>query len=242
MFVDESGNPRVREAGARDDGIYIQSGLIVRADEVHRARAAVDKAKREMFRGKDPMNWELHGYDVWRGTGQFRNDLPPLDNREKLAVFTRTVGAIEESGAVLVSVIIWKNRMPSERHNLLRLAWRLITDRFGQYLADRGGGEAGQIIADASSRGTEAKIRDVVREMSERMSLYRHRPVLVLGDVRFVDSASEPLVQAADMAAYIMHKHCRKDALIGGCFDALVPCMWQRGGEIRGFGITHRPD
>ena len=69
----------------------------------------------------------------------------------------------------------------------------------------------------------------------------KSRPPLVLKDIRFVDSLSEPLVQAADMVAYIIHKHCRGDILFGRWFDALAPCMWHHDGRIKGFGISYYP-
>lgn len=140
MFVDESGTARIPNAAARDDVVYIQCGLIVNAGDVHRARAAVDRAKRELFRGKDPMKWELHGYEIWRSRGRFADDLC-IPCNEKLDVFARSVEAIEESGAVVVSV-----------------------------------------------------------------------------------------------------KHYAGNALFGGLFDALMPCMWQRDGNLEGFGIKHYPD
>lgn len=241
MFVDESGTARIPDAAARDDVVYIQCGLIVNAGDVHRARAAVDRAKRELFRGKDPMKWELHGYEIWRSRGRFADDLC-IPSIEKLDVFARSVEAIEESGAVVVSVIIQKDRLTSRRHNLLTISWRLITERFERYLADCGDGERGGIIADASGRGTEAKIRGLMHDMYVGIGRHRGRPVHVSKDVRFVDSLSEPLVQAADMAAYIMHKHYAGNALFGGLFDALMPCMWQRDGSLEGFGIKHYPD
>ena len=74
------------------------------------------------------------------------------------------------------------------------------------------------------------------------MGRHQRNPALVSTDVRFVDSAGEQLVQAADMAAYIIHKHSRGDGLFGGLFDALVPCMWRQDGIIEGHGIKHYPD
>lgn len=142
----------------------------------------------------------------------------------------------------MVSVIISKNRVPYGRHNLLNLSWKLIAERFEYYLACSGGGDRGEIIADASSRGTEERIRSLLREMSVGMGRHQRNPSLVSADVRFVDSASEQLVQAADMAAYIIHKHSRGDGLFGGLFDSLVPCMWRQDGILEGHGIKHYPD
>ena len=72
MFVDESGNPLMRKVPLRGDDIYIRCGLIVDGDGMHRTKAAIDEAKRELFKGKDPLKWELHGYEIWRGGGPVR--------------------------------------------------------------------------------------------------------------------------------------------------------------------------
>lgn len=242
MFVDESGSPLIPRVGARSGDIFLQCGLIVHAANVHEARAAVDRAKRELFGDKDPMKWELHAYEIWRGRGRFSKDLRITDTDEKLKVFARSVRAIQESKAVLVSVIIRKDRLTSGHRDLLKLSWMMITERFEQYLANHGDGEHGVIIADASGRGTESKIANLMLDMSIGMGRRRGRPTLVSTDVDFVNSLDEPLVQAADMAAYITHKSYRGYALFKGLFDALVPCMWQHNGKLEGFGIKHYPD
>lgn len=242
MFVDESGTTSISETAAtHGDVAYIQCGLIVQADDVHRARAAVDRAKRELFKGVDTMKWELHGYEIWRSKGKFAAQMRIPDS-EKIPVFARIVKALEESESVLVSVIIWKDRLPPGQHNLLKISWRLIIERFEQYLADQGRGECGSIIADASGRGTEAKIKSLLKDVYVWQRKRRSHPVLASTDVGFVDSLDEPLVQAADMAAYIMHKHCRGDDSFRGLFDALVTRIWQCDGRVEGFGIKHYPD
>ena len=242
MFVDESGHPLMRMVHHGDDGIYILCGLIVDADDVHRARAAVDRTKRDLLRGRDSQKWELHGYKIWRGRGRFADDLYMPDSDKKIEMFTRTIRAIKESGATLVSVIISKNRLPSGQYKLLNLSWKLITERFEHYMACHGDGDHGEIIADASSRGTEDKIRNLLRKVSVGIGRHQRNPALVSTDVRFVNSASDSLVQAVDMAAYIIHKHCRGDVLFKGLFDDLVPCMWHHDGILEGYGIKHYPD
>lgn len=162
--------------------------------------------------------------------------------KKKLEMLARTVKAIKESGAVLVCVIISKNRIPHGRHDLLNLSWKLITERFEHYLACRAGGDRGGIIADASSRGTENKIKNLLRQMSVGMGRHQRSLALVSTDVRFVDSASEQLVQAVDIAAYIIRKHCLGDDLFNDLFDALVQCMWRQDGVLEGHGIKHYPD
>lgn len=241
MFVDESGTPLIPWAASDNDDIFMQCGLIVHADGVHRARASVDRAKRELFRGKDTMKWELHGYEIWRSRERFAEDLKISNTDEKLKVFARTVQAIKESEVVLVNTIIRKDRLPPSQRDLLKLSWMMITEHFEQYLAYRGDGEHGMIIADASGRGTEVKIKNLLTNMPIGMGCRWGRRDLVSKDVNFVNSLDEPLVQAADMAAYITHKSCGGNALFKGLFVALVPCMWHHNGNLKGFGIKCYP-
>ncbi len=51
-----------------------------------------------------------------------------------------------------------------------------------------------------------------------------------------------PLVRAADIAAYIIRKHCLGDDLFNDLFVALVQCMWRQDGVLEGHGIKHYPD
>ena len=63
-----------------------------------------------------------------------------------------------------------------------------------------------------------------------------------MDDVVFKDPRREPLIQGADIAAYVLQKCCYGDPSFTGWLDGLKACMWRRGGEVHGFGIKDYPD
>ena len=138
------GGAGLQDVGGRCERLPANLTIYRHADSVHRARAAVDKAKRELFGCKGPPKWDLHGYEIWKGAG-FQKTCTCLAATKNRNV--HTARAIEKSGATLVSVIISKNRPPSGRHNLPNLSWSLITGRFEHYMACRGRGDRGEITA-----------------------------------------------------------------------------------------------
>ena len=103
---------------ARQRRLHTERGDCAR-DRVHAARAAIDRAECEPFRGKDPANAELHGYEIWRNRGRFASDLRIADQGKKLEVFARTFQTVVESGSVLPSATAWKNRISSWQRSLL---------------------------------------------------------------------------------------------------------------------------
>ena len=244
MFVDDSGSTRPHRAGARGGIVHILSGLIVHERDLYGARESINDAKRSLFAGFDPENWELHAYDVWNNKGDFSGESRSLNLEKKKEVFTRAVEGIAESGATLASVVIWKNMLPAGMGSLRirALAWRLLVERFEAYLAAKGRGDLGIVISDASNRTTEAEIKEAFREQAARIGLHKRRRSLVLNYVVFDDSRSEPLIQGADAAAYILQKQCNGDPSFAGWFDALGQSMWRQGGSVRGFGIKDYPD
>ena len=181
---------------------------------------------------------------MWNSKGDFSGEDRSLNLERKTDVFSRSVEGIADSGATLVNVVVWKSRLPVglTGPRIRALSWRLLVERFEAYLAARGGGDLGMIVSDASNRATEAEIAEALRDPDARIGRHKSRRSLVLEDVIFKDSRSEPLLQAADIVAYILQKNCRNDPSFAGWFDALGPSMWQQGDDIYGFGIKNYPD
>ena len=244
-FVDDSGSARPYRAGARGGGsVHILSALIVHERDLRGARDAIDRAKRDLFAESDPWSWEMHAYNVWNNKGDFSGDDRSLNLERKKDVFSRSVEGIADSGATLVNVVVWKSRLPGglTGPRIRALSWRLLVERFEAYLAARGGGDLGMVVSDASNRATESEIMEALRDPEARIGRHKSRRSLVLEDVIFKDSRSEPLLQAADIVAYILQKNCRGDPSFAEWFDALGPSMWQQGDDIYGFGIKNYPD
>ena len=243
MFVDDSGNTRPHRAGSGGISVHILAGLVVHESGMDAARDAINDAKRNLFAGSDPGEWELHAYDVWNNRGAFSGAGHALGLEKKREVFSRTVEAIAGSGASLLCVVVWKNRLQGglDGPHIRTLAWRLLGERFEAHLGDRGGTDRGIVFSDASNSGNEAGIREALRAVNVgigRRERYRNR---VMEDVVFKDSRREPLIQGADIAAYILQKNCHGDPSFVGWLGRLEACMWRRGGSVHGFGIKNYP-
>ena len=50
------------------------------------------------------------------------------------------------------------------------------------------------------------------------------------------------LIQLADMIAYVVHKHYRKDSRFERGLKPLEPKMYHSGGRLYGFGINEIPN
>ena len=245
MFVDDSGSARPdRGGGARAGGsVHILSGLIVHERDLRGARESVNDVKRVILAGFDPQSWEMHAYHMWNNRGDFSGTDRRLGLEGKREAFSRAAEGIAGSGATLVSVVVWKSRLPAGRgaRRIRALSWRLLAERFEAYLEAKGGGDLGMVVSDASNRTIEEEIKKALREAEARTGRRKGRRSLVLGHVAFTDSRGEPLIQAADTAAYILQRHCGGDASFAGWFDTLCHGMWKDGDRIRGFGIKHCP-
>ena len=107
--------------------------------------------------------------------------------------------------------------------------------------ACRGGRDLGLIISDSSGGANEAGIRDALAAVSAgigRRGRYRSR---VMEDVIFKDSRRDLLIQGADVAAYVIRKHCYGDPLFASWHAGLEACMWSIGGRVNGLGIKNYP-
>ncbi len=243
MFVDDSGNTHPHRTGAGGVSVHIQSGLVVHEYGIGGARDAIDDAKRDIFAGSNPRGKELHAYDMWNNRGHFSGAGRGLDLGKKKEAFSRTAGATAGSGASLASVVVWKNPLHGgfDGPRTRTLAWRLLAERFEAYLAHWGGRDLGLIVSDSSGGPNEAGTRDALAAVNAgigRRGRYRSR---VMEDVIFKDSRREPLIQGADVAAYVIHKRCYGDPLFASWYAGLEACMWSIGGRVNGFGIKNYP-
>lgn len=236
MFVDDSGNTRPHRAGSSGTSVHVLCGVIVHERLLHDARAAIGSAKRNVFPESDPGSWELHAYDMWNNRGKFAEKDHSLNLEKKRKVFSRAVEAIAGSGATLVGVAIWKNRLRggSDGPCIRALSWRLLAERFEAYLDSKGGGDLGLIVSDASNGVSEEGIRAALRATVAGIGKHKRPLSWVMEDMIFKDSRREHLIQGADVSAYIIQKRCYGDPSFSGWFANLEACMWRRDGDTHG--------
>lgn len=216
--------------------MHVLCGMIVHERLLHGARAAIGSAKRDAFPELDPGSWELHAYDVWNNRGKFAGDDHGLNLEKKRKVFSKAVEAITTSGAALVGVVVWKNRLRGgpDGSRIRTLSWGLLAERFEAYLDSKGGENLGLIVSDASNDAGEEGIREALRAAVAGIGRHKRPLRLVMEDVIFKDSHREHLVQGADVSAYILQKRCYGDASFSRWFGNLEACMWRRDGDTRG--------
>lgn len=236
MFVDDSGNTRPHRAGSSGISVHVLCGMIVHERRLHDARAAISNAKRDVFPELDPGSWELHAYDVWNNRGDFSGKDHGLNLEKKREVFSKAVGAITASGAALVGVVIWKNRLLGghDSSRIRTLSWGLLAERFEAYLGSKGGDNLGLIVSDASNGANEEGIRTALRAAVAGIGKNKRPMRLVMDDIIFKDSRREHLVQGADMSAYILQKRCHGDPSFSRWFVNLEARMWRRDSDTHG--------
>ena len=242
MFVDDSGNTRPHRRGSGGASVHVLCGMIVHECFLHSARLTIDNAKRGVFPGLDPGDWELHAYDVWNNRGEFSGEGHGLNLEKKQKVFSKAVGAIAASGAALVGVAVWKNRLRGgpDGPRIRTISWGLLAERFEAYLRSKGGGNLGLIISDASNGSNEEGIRTALRVAVAGVGRHKKPKRLVMDDVIFKDSRREQLIQGADMSAYVLQKRCHGDPSFSGWFARLEACMRRQSGDAR--GLKEHPD
>lgn len=236
MFVDDSGNTRPHRRGSGGASVHVLCGMIVHECSLHNARLAIDNAKRGVFAGSDPDGWELHAYDVWNNRGEFSGAGHGLNLEKKREVFSKAVEAIAASGAALVGVVVWKNRLRGgpDGPRIRAISWGLLAERFEAYLCSRGGDNLGLIISDASNGSNEEGVRIALRAAVAGIGRRKKSARLVMEDVIFKDSRREQLIQGADMSAYVLQKRCHGDPSFSGWFARLEACMWRQSGDACG--------
>ena len=105
-----------------------------------------------------------------------------------------------------------------------------------------GGKDLGMFFSDASSSTNEAGIMRAIQSTESGIGRRRRRRNRIMEDIVFKDSRREPLIQRADVVAYILQKHCYGDPSFSGWLGRLDACMWKRDGKVHGFGIKDYPD
>ena len=223
LFVDDSGRPTSRRA-AGDSGLYILAGVAV-DDRIlpSVSQAAVD-AKAAAGAQMSLGNWEAHAYDIWNNRGQFADRESRLTVQQKRELFSRMVDAIASLRLDIIPVVVNKlsHGRQGARRRPLAVGWSAMFNRFERML-DSAREESGLILSDAGNRDDERAARSIVEKMGRTRMERAPNRAGVLNGVVFRDSRLDVMIQLADMVAYVVHKHCRKDVQFQGWFEAIRP-------------------
>ena len=223
LFVDDSGNPRGKRAGG-DIGLYILAGVAVDDRDLPSVAKAAVEAKAAAGAIAGLAEWEAHAYDIWNNTGQFGGNGSVLTMRQKQEMFSSMIGVVARSRLDIIPVVVDRLRRGRQSAGRWPLAagWYAMFRRFERTL-DRPGGEYGLILADAGRAGDEKAARAIVEKMALARMESSPNSAGVLNGVIYRDSRLDIMIQLADMVAYVVHKHHRRDARFQGWFEAIRP-------------------
>ena len=84
-------------------------------------------------------------------------------------------------------------------------------------------GECGLILADSGRRADEAVARSAVEGMGKARMWRRRDRAGVLNGIIHRDSRLDVMIQLADMAAYVIHKHYRDSLPFRDWYEAIRP-------------------
>lgn len=220
LFVDDSGSPTIRRA-AWDIGVYILAGVSVDDGRLASVAGAADRAKAATIPRAGLGQREAHAHDIWNNTGQFGGHGNALTLAQKQEIFGFLTGVLAGLDVRLLPVVVDKRgrggREP--RRMPLATAWSAMFRRF-EGLLDLPGGECGLILADAGRRADEAVARSVVEGMG-RVRMERRLGHAGVFGVIHRDSRLDVMIQLADIAAYIIHKHYRGNHIFQAWYEVI---------------------
>jgi len=144
-----------------------------------------------------------------------------------------------ESDAALFGVTVDNGRAYGEfgeDASIVDRAWTLLLERYELFMRYQGVGLLGHVVSDKTGGADMQHVHTLVsnsRRGRNPVSGIRTPRVI---SIEFVDSLDSLLVQAADVAAYIISRHLNGDARFGWMAARLLEKMWvSADGRQRGW-------
>lgn len=235
LYVDESGQTAIKQ-NRSDNGMYILSGVLVHEKDWKSIESALDETKRELLPKFSPRAWELHAHAIWNDREFFANAELGLNIAKKEEIFSRIVEAACGHDITIINTVIFKDRLTNRRSSeVMRRSWSMLVGGFEGFLHKMPAQtNNGLIFMDSSQRVSEEDTRRIVRRLAGGRRRDSHH---VLETPIFVESHMWNLIQLADMIAYVVHRHYKKDPRFEKWFESLVPKMYHSGGKLYGHGM-----
>jgi len=224
FFVDASGNPRSRSG---DDAYYTLGCVTGSPEALGNLSRLMYGLKLGLVPGRDPRSWELHGVRITHRRRGY--PLKPRTEAARLAVFGAATRAICESGVTLLVIAVDNRRAHAEfgpGANISGRAWTLFLERCEMCMRYQGADAMGHVISDrvgsVDMRQTHALVFDSTRRRNPISGVRTSR----IDGIEFVDSLDSPMVQAADIMAYIISRDINGDGRFGGMAGSLRERTW----------------
>ena len=231
LYVDESGQAATKRSG----NLFILSGVLIHEKDWKSIENKVSKVKQELFPDIYPNKWELHAHPIWNNTGFFGDEKLGVDITKKKEIFSAVVDIICKSEITIINVIIFKDRLKRRRESeIMKSSWSMLVSGFEKFLHKMSTPSNGLIFIDSSEKDTNEKISRIIRNLVGGSRRNNH---LIFENPIFVESHMWNLIQLADMIAYIVHKHYKRDSKFEEWFNLLIPKMYHLNGKLLGYGI-----
>ena len=176
---------------------------------------------------------------VWHGREFFAKEELGLNRAKRNEIFSKIINIACKSKITIINVIIFKDMLKQNRSSaVMKSSWQRLTVRFEDFLnQNQTHTNDGLFFIDASQKVPETEIKNVIlNEVRKKHSKLGSRHVVETPI--FVDSFRWNLIQLADIIAYVVHKHYKKDAKFENWFQSLVPKIYNYDGKLYGFGIN----
>jgi hypothetical protein len=196
IYIDESGNTGDRKDPQQP--IHLIGGLLVHESKI---RSIEDEVRRLTIHHLGVVavqpGFELHGIDLFKGTGWFKGISPAT----RIQLIHEVLAALQERGAKVGWAAADKTKLYSGWHPH-RLAFILFMERVEGHLS--GEDALGLIIAD-ENKEIEQRLIDDLEVYKRTTTGFGWRPIKlehVVDSIHFVQSKNNRLIQCADMVAY----------------------------------------
>lgn len=213
VYIDETGS--VGRAAKRQPLLTL-AAVLVDVEKVQPLAKALQQVAWDHL-GWVPANFELHGTEIWGGSGHWQGKSPG----ELMAAYEQAVGVLSELEIDVSYASIHKQRL-HDRHdgsadnNAYLLALQFLLEKIDSYYFDHK-----ILIADEAKEHQLRAIRMVADLQEWGGGPVPGRPLrTVIDTMHFVSSNASPGVQLADMVAFALQRKWNKwdnhpDAIAG---------------------------
>lgn len=242
LCVDGSGQTKIKHSN-QNNGLYVLSGVLVHEKDRGSVEKRLVDAKQNLLPEFCPNKWELHAHDIWHGEKFFGKEELGLDRAKRNEIFSKIIDIACKSKITIINVIIFKDLLRQRRSPMvMKFSWRRLTVRFEDFLAqDQTHTNDGLFLIDASQKTPETEIKTIILNAVGRWKSKIGSSHVIETPI-FVDSFRWNLIQLADMIAYVIHRHYKKDSEFERWFKLLDSKMYRSNGVLYGFGINEIPD
>ncbi len=231
-YLDEAGlSTKAHEPHVVVAGVITNPDTHYQVIEAHiRALAADvlgDKAK--SFYGKP---YVFHAQDVWHGSGDFKREEWPLPTR--MALLKALCQIPKDFDLPVIFGVVAKKDRNAKLSFLHNEAYLLTAKRLEGWMDENTRNEVVAIISERCDKEHMARITAfhqliVDKSMSDRPALpHQFVSKHIIEAPIFLDKYSSPLLQLADVCAFVLKRKMQKCPHVEPLFDLLKGAMWHK--------------